>query len=355
MVLAWRLSESIAGWWLDPKENWCQTTRSLCGEWRLGVNYRSFADLPRDILENLHKVPSEVDLIVGVPRSGMLAAYQIALLRNLNVCSVDEFLANAPLQHGSTRTIGGSLDRPSDAKNVLVVDDSISTGGSMAAVRQKLLSVSSSQQIGFSAIYASAESVGLVDVHFVELSMPRIFQWNLLHRRSLDSVYFDMDGVLCADPTPQENDDGPMYLEFLKNARPLALPSRRLGGIITSRLEKYRGPTEEWLNRHGVSYGALHMLDLPTVEERRRTGAHAAFKAQVYGALENAGLFVESDSKQAQEIARRTGKPVLDYSWPEGGNLVYRRDLIAKFRRKGRSILNRFRVRWFQRSQGKSL
>ena len=44
--------------------------------------------------------------------------------------------------------------------------------------------------------------------------------------------------------------------------------------IVTSRLEKYREPTEKWLKDHGVKYKQLIMLDLPSAEERRKQGCH---------------------------------------------------------------------------------
>ena len=47
------------------------------------MNYRSFADLETCIVKNLHKVPRDIDLIVGVPRSGILVAAMLALYLNL--------------------------------------------------------------------------------------------------------------------------------------------------------------------------------------------------------------------------------------------------------------------------------
>lgn len=50
----------------------------------------------------------------------------------------------------------------------------------------------------------------------------------------------DIDGVLCADPTPEENDDGEKYRHFLLNTPPLFIPKVTIGTLVTSRLEKYR-------------------------------------------------------------------------------------------------------------------
>jgi uncharacterized HAD superfamily protein len=79
---------------------------------------------------------------------------------------------------------------------------------------------------------------------------------------------------------------------------------------VTSRLSAYRVETEAWLARHGVRYHQLFMLDGMTAEERRKKGAHASFKAEVY---RNSPywLFIESEPAQAEEIARLAARPVL--------------------------------------------
>lgn len=63
----------------------------------------------------------------------------------------------------------------------------------------------------------------------------------------------DIDGVLCADPTPEENDDGEKYRHFLLNTPPLFIPKVTIGTLVTSRLEKYRPETEAWLQKNHVN------------------------------------------------------------------------------------------------------
>lgn len=283
------------------------------------MNYRSLQDLSTDLLRGISQVPREIELVVGIPRSGMLPAVQIGLLRNLNVCSLPEYLADAPLSHGTTRPLTGrKLERPQEASVVLVVDDSVAGGGAMREARRKIHEAGISARHLFLAVYATPEAVGQTDIALRIVPMPRVFQWNLLHHNELRSIYFDMDGILCLDPTVEQNDDGPAYRDFLENAPPLFLPTRRVGGIITSRLEKYREPTRRWLERHGILYDQLHMLDLPDAESRRKMGLHASFKASVYSCLPKALLYVESESAQAAEIHRLTSKPVVDFYGPSG-------------------------------------
>ena len=57
------------------------------------LKFRSFPDMARVIRRHIRQIPQDIDLIVGVPRSGMIPAYMIALFLNKKVCSLPEFLA----------------------------------------------------------------------------------------------------------------------------------------------------------------------------------------------------------------------------------------------------------------------
>ena len=56
------------------------------------IIYRSFEDLARTIRSNIHKIPHDIDAVIGVPRSGMIPAYLIGLYLNKPVLSVAGFL-----------------------------------------------------------------------------------------------------------------------------------------------------------------------------------------------------------------------------------------------------------------------
>lgn len=108
-----------------------------------------------------------------------------------------------------------------------------------------------------------------------------------------------------------KNDDGPKYVDFLLHARPLYIPGYKIAALVTSRLEKYRPQTEQWLRENGVQYDKLYMLNVASKEERIRLGCHADFKAETYKRLDDCILFVESNSRQARQIAEKSGKPVI--------------------------------------------
>lgn len=272
--------------------------------------YVSVAQLSLSIRSELHRVPADVDLIVGIPRSGMIPAYLIALYLNRMVVDVESFLANGIAGHGFTRQLAKPAARPFDAKHILLVDDSIATGASMQAAAERIRGASFAGKLSLCAAIVAPSQHASVDLAFLSVPHPRIFEWNAFHHACVESSCFDLDGVLCVDPTERDNDDGERYRRFVETAAPLFAPTQRIGHIVSARLEKYRTATEEWLQAHGIRYGALHLVDLPSKEERIRQGAHCAHKIRIYRES-GAALFYESDAGQAHEIANGAGKPVL--------------------------------------------
>ena len=160
----------------------------------------------------------------------------------------------------------------------------------------------------YAAVYVKPQKRGAVDLYGELLPRPRIFAWSLWHSAFMAECLVDFDGVLCVDPTVRE-DDQEAYAAWLKAATPLYRP-RRVAGIVTNRLERYRADTEAWLAEHGIEYGSLTMQPHATPAERRKRSDTAAYKAAVYAASD-APLFVESYDKQAERIAALSGKPCL--------------------------------------------
>jgi uncharacterized HAD superfamily protein/orotate phosphoribosyltransferase len=287
--------------------------------------YVSIGQLSADIRVRLHLLPRDIDLVVGIPRSGMIPAYMIGLFTNRLVVDLESFIANQLPGHGSTRTVATKLAEPFAAQHVLLVDDSLRTGDSMRRCVQRIREAGYQGRISTCAIIVVPEKGAEVDFFFREMSHPRLFEWNAFHHPQISNSCFDLDGILCVDPTDHENDDGPRYLEFVGSAKPLIVPTQKIGHIVSARLEKYREPTERWLAEHGITYDKLHLIDLPSAAERQRLGSHASHKARVYTET-NSILFYESDVRQARDIAQLSGRPVLciaDMSLylPDGTNL----------------------------------
>mgnify|MGYP003367415509 CR=1 FL=1 len=271
------------------------------------MNYRNIDDLNHCILQHLSILPRDFDLIVGVPRSGMFPANLLALYLNLPVTDIDSFRNGHIYQTGER----GKTFNMNNIHNVLVVDDSIATGKAMKKCRELLKDIEHLYNIQYCVIYAVPLHSHSVDYFFEIVDYPRFFQWNIMNHSILQKTCMDIDGVLCADPTPEENDDGEKYRHFLLNTPPLFIPKVTIGTLVTSRLEKYRPETEAWLQKNHVKYNKLVMLNLPDMAARQRANCHASFKAKEYGSSTDNMLFVESSMTQAVEINRLTKKPVL--------------------------------------------
>lgn len=262
------------------------------------------------IVRNLHRLPRDIDLVVGIPRSGILAANLLSLTANIPMTDLDSFLAGKIYSSGITKR-HAALDRKApETGNVLIIDDSINGGAAMNDARRKIAASGRTANLTFAAVYGASKNQKEADFIFEVVPQPRMFQWNFMHHIFLEQSCVDIDGVLCLDPTETENDDGVAYAKFLSEARPLYGPTRKIGWLVTSRLEKYRGITQAWLDKHDIKYDQLIMLDLPSKAERQRLGVHGSFKADFY-AKSDAILFIESERDQAAKIAKLSGKPVL--------------------------------------------
>jgi uncharacterized HAD superfamily protein len=270
------------------------------------MNYRSIADLNDIILKRISILPRDFDLIVGVPRSGMLPANLIALYLSKPYTDIHSFV-NGHIYKAGER---GQYISVKSYKKILVVDDSIDSGSAIVKAKELLKDVSADFDISLCAIYVVPGKEKIVDYCFETVAQPRYFQWNIFHHSTLNKACFDIDGVLCVDPTKEQNDDGPKYLDFIQNAAPLYIPGSKIGTVVTSRLEKYRTETEAWLTKNNVKYDKLVMLDLPDMKSRQRANNHAAHKANTYKDIVY-NLMVESSLSQAIEINRATGKPVF--------------------------------------------
>lgn len=268
--------------------------------------YRNIADLNQIILKRLNIIPRDFDLIVGIPRSGMLPANLLALYLNKPYTDINSFL-NGHIYKAGARSQFFDIH---DFKKILVVDDSIASGSAMVKCKESLKHLESEFQISYCAVYVIPGKEKMVDYFFEVVPLPRYFQWNILNHSTLEKACFDIDGVLCVDPTNEQNDDGPKYRDFILNAPPLYIPGSKIGTIVTSRLEKYRPETEAWLKANNVKYNDLVMLDLPDMEARQKANSHAGHKAKAYTSKPYI-LFIESDLSQAVEINRIAKKPVL--------------------------------------------
>lgn len=259
------------------------------------LTFISYAELVKDaglFSEQLEKH----DIVVGIPRSGLIPAQVIAERWNVPMSTPSLMRNKVILEHGHRLKI------PTEIKSILVIDDTVNVGKEMAKAREMLSKVPQEVKITYAAVYATNSTVPCT--FFKILPQPRVFEWNWTHHNIIDQCCCDMDGVLCRPPTPQENDYGENYEKFLANTEPRYIPSRELKAIITGRLEKYRKQTEDWLFKHGVKYGELIMRENAKIphHEHKSVMLHGKFPMT---------MFIEDEPAQAQAIHELTKQPVL--------------------------------------------
>lgn len=136
------------------------------------MNYISLETLMNDIRDSINLLSKHnFDLVVGIPRSGMIPAYLISLYLNIDVTDVNSFILNTPIQRGSTRTSGKRIYNPHDAQRILLVDDSFSTGKSMRNILDSI-PVDLKKNIKTMVAYTSDVNGAGLDIYIRHVSHP---------------------------------------------------------------------------------------------------------------------------------------------------------------------------------------
>lgn len=285
------------------------------------IDYRSITDMNNVIIRNLYKFPHDIDLIVGIPRSGMLPANLLALYMNKPFTDIDSFIEGKVYSSGER----GKFINRNITNKVIIVDDSISSGGAMEKAMHKLEPVLSSYEIKYAAIFATVQGTKKVDIWCETIDYPRVFQWNMFHHKDiLPFTCMDIDGVLCQNPPI--DDDGEQYINYITHAKPYFVPTVKVDTLVSCRLEKYRPQTETWLAEHNIHYNQLIMLDLPDKETRTKWGKHGIFKGEIYKNSKNY-FFIESSLNEAKDICRVSGKQVY---CTENFEMIYHNKVLNK-------------------------
>jgi len=254
--------------------------------------YAGYDDLARDVKTLATRLPAGCDGVVGLPNSGLLPAQLLAAEAGLPLYAIG--------------------DVPAGVKKLVVVEDATQ----FARFKQGYARLAAGREVVWTAVYACDEALQLLDAYAVNAPKPRVFAWNLHKYKNTRLFLFDIDGIVCADPTADECAE-PAYSTFIRNAKPILPPlsvsgvitgaKPAMGTFVTGRKEAYRAATEAWLRQHTAGWQGLIMR-----ADNAEPGsvAIARFKAGVY-ASSTAPLFVESSEKQAQLIHDATGKPVV--------------------------------------------
>jgi hypoxanthine phosphoribosyltransferase len=281
------------------------------------MKYITLAEMGKAVRQNIHKIPRDIDFVIGIPRSGVLAASIVCEYLNCPLIDLDSFCAGAK-PTGGARLRYWEPRHTEGKKKVLVVDDTTWDGRSKRTAKAKLQPFLDDYDFIFMVVFLEGPGKSYVDFWLEDVTMYTnnfrdnvLYEWNIFHHNegTMYGSMWDIDGVFCLDPPDERNTE--KYLEYIKNATPLFIPTPTIGGICSYRLEKNRAVTEEWLSRNGVKYGSLQLFPADTWEQRNASGiSPERFKADRYGAAQWAKIFFESDDWQARRIFELTGKQV---------------------------------------------
>jgi uncharacterized HAD superfamily protein len=229
-------------------------------------------------------IPRKYDLVIGIPKSGMIPAYIIGAALGINVICLDKDI-----------WILGK-------KNILLVDDSITSGTAIKNAKDK---IGNEHNIDTAVVYTDRPNMN-VNYFVRQIHAPRVFQWNIFKHGHLAHACIDLDGVLCVDPDIVEDDNKPdEMINHILNAKPLYIPKKEVLAIVTNRIEKYRTQTELWLLENKVKYKQLIMSPFESANERRKylhkLGGNGFWKAQKFNEI-SGGWFIESNITQAKQI-----------------------------------------------------
>lgn len=244
--------------------------------------------------------PTTYDLIIGTPRSGLLVANIIAL-------KLGKPLTTPELYSQGKFWISKRIDKNKDIANILLVDDSITSGTAMEESFKYLQLSSENVNVTKAALIVTEESKSLVDLYYRTIPHPRLFEWNMMHAKK-GKLAVDMDGVLCENCPPSVDSDEKSYINWMKYAKPYLIPSFEIDAIVSNRLEKYRPETEEWLKRHNIQYKELILWDIESKKERN--GKHAQRKTEVLLKIKPE-MYWESSLHEAKEIWKNTKIPTV--------------------------------------------
>lgn len=276
------------------------------------MNFRSIAQLSDQLLRWSRELPRDIEVVAGIPRSGLLAANILALYLNVPLTDVDGLLRGTCYPSGARRRqrkpqpdagsgLAPDVDFLASPRRVLVLDDSVLGGRAMAKARDRVASGNLPHEITYGAVYVSPRRRHVVDVACELLNPPRVFEWNLFHIGLLEEFCVDLEGVLL--PSPARAPGTADFGTALASATPLVSPSREIGWLVTSRAEADRHLILEWLERHDI-----RCRNLVAIGDGGPAGTAA--RADLYRDVE-ARLYISDSLSGAVQLARMADRQVL--------------------------------------------
>jgi hypothetical protein len=249
------------------------------------------------------------DGIVGVPRSGMLAASYLSVLLSKPLFSIDNdklHMLKFMSDFGGTRM--NNFYRDNGVSNLVFIDDTTYNGTTADKLRDCF-----GKDIKVFSIFCTSFGVRHIDRFGEMLDPPHLLEWNFFNSSYVHGAMFDIDGVFCKNVPINVCQDEEKYIDWISNVEPIyeRVPRLfRISKLVTGRLEKYRDITEAWLKKHAFYYDELIMFPTEKEEERNRNHYEVVgkFKADIFNRYYRHEYFVESEIAEA-EFIRKNMKP----------------------------------------------
>ena len=282
------------------------------------INYRTINDLNNAVHQGIPKLPWKPDVVVGVHRSGMLAATLFSGHLNVPVISVKAFCRGCDVYAGYRSYIPPAEQEVFLAvpRKVLVAEDACNEGNTLRQEIERIEHnghLTDRHEIHYVSVYVSDPDV--LDVpenfqYFERVEAPRLFEWNWMNHSILAYAGIEIEGVLCRRPDTHEDDDGVQYLTYMMGVQPQFTPKRKVARIVTRRLEKHRNATADWLLMNGIEFDHLDMMPTETKHDREEWG-EARFKHDIYFNRSGLKLFVEDRALIAREMSQLSDLPIF--------------------------------------------
>lgn len=269
----------------------------------------------RDIKTLVGMLPHDLDGIAGVARSGLSAATMVSMYLQLPLLAIRQTKGDV-IAAGNGWRLGGQHHVNPRGNKIAIIDDTVMTGNSLRALEP--IVAQQFDNVVTAAVYVNPLAVKKPDIWASDLGWPHLLEWNMFNSVLSPSLALDFDGILCQNCRLEDDDDGARYLEFIRNAKPLYTPRKcAVPLVVTARIEKYREPTLQWLQRHRIAVNSLVMHPADTLAKRNQDDI-CAYKAKHFKAWANnhrgspgPAAFVESEDWQAKQIAARSGRMVI--------------------------------------------
>ncbi len=275
------------------------------------MHYRTVADLNNDVLEWSRRLPEGIELVVGIPRSGLLAANLLALALNVPFTDVEGLVARRLLDSGNRLGDTGLLLHGNRTLRVLVVDDSVWSGGQMAKARTRIEAACLPHHVAYGAVYVVPDAARLVDTYHSKVPVPRAFEWNILHHPALAESCVALEGTVL----PPARNGQTATTAILQRVKPQFRPTQKIGCLVATQPESARPALTAWLSKHHILHDALALI-LPEDMNGRSEDDVTRDKAALYRSS-HAWVYIEASAPAAVHLSRTARRPVYCFETRE--------------------------------------